>query len=104
MQTDRALVGFISVYNVSNAGTRYYLLPDDTIVIMMDVDVDELCSNTVARIPIINPVIGFNRRSLWEKHFPEIAVGKYYLFELEFNKVTASIGIRLLLLWFFAKF
>lgn len=41
-----------------------YLLPDATMVTMMDVDVLELCTRTVARMPIINPATGLHSNAL----------------------------------------
>jgi hypothetical protein len=39
-------------------------MPDATIVTMIEVDVEELWTSTVARMPIISPAIGFCRSSL----------------------------------------
>ena len=43
-----------------------------TIVMMMDEDVDELCTSTVTRIPMIKPVIGLLRKDSSEKISPAV--------------------------------
>merc|ERR1712165_424579 len=44
--------------------------PADTSPTMMEVEVEEDCTRTVTRTPIINPTTGFFKRSEFEKRAP----------------------------------
>lgn len=41
-----------------------HLLPEETMVMAIEVEVEELCKMTVARTPIISPVMGLWNNSL----------------------------------------
>ena len=48
----------------ANKTRRKYLQPAATIVIVIDVEVEELCRNAVATTPIIKPQIGLFSKGL----------------------------------------
>ena len=51
-----------------------YSLPELTMETMMEVEVEELCTRTVTRIPIIRPTIGFRIYSFWNTEPVEIFI------------------------------
>lgn len=55
-----------------NKVARVHLLPEATMVTTMEVEVEELCTTTVAKIPIIRPVNGFWSKSLVRNIVPVI--------------------------------
>ena len=63
-----------------------YLQSAATIVTTMDVVVDELCNNTVARMPIIKFDTGLLRMALLEKALPAALPAK----EMFFSKMKLS--------------
>lgn len=56
-----------------------YLLPAETIDTMIEVEVEDDCTSTVTRIPIIRPTIGFLTYSLF-KTSPENEYTYYYYY------------------------
>lgn len=85
-----------------NNGQHQHLQLEATIVTTMDVEVDELCISTVARIPNIKPTTGFFRCSLLRKKSP-VTKNKLTLIneiihvELIASFVMAAVGIDITL-------
>ncbi len=65
---------------------RISLLDDETIETTMDVDVDELCTITVANNPSIRPAIGLERIALSVNALPVI-LPNYNLKKKSMNKL-----------------
>ena len=64
-----------------------YLLPEATIVTTIDVEVLELCTKTVDRIPIIKPATGF-----WRSSFEVKASPKLWIFMSIIRRVVSSVS------------
>jgi len=79
---------------------KFYLLPEATIVTMMDVEVLELCTRTVARMPIIRPATGLPSNALfvntpprsWRVHCKYCTIKQLRLGSQWFNKVMYKIN------------
>ena len=57
-------------HEATTSWQQIYSLPEATMVTTMDVEVEELCTRTVAKMPIMRPETGFCRRLLEEKASP----------------------------------
>ena len=72
------------------------LHPEATMVMMMDVEVLELCTSTVAKMPIIRPQTGFCINSLLENAWPKNQTKPVYTSNsiLSFNNKNDEFALR----------